>query len=162
AGDRAFSVLFEPGGRRALQGLFWCGDHLVLSILDNLEPVFELRAPSPDGWTAAQIGGMPRIGVAQVWPLDARKEESNGDLLASVQARLPRPSLLLIEPPAAPALLKQGPAAFVSTGLRVTRHEAVSSDGVRIPYVQTGPETATGDAPVHLMGYGGFRVSTLP
>jgi len=38
----------------------------------------------------------------------------------------------------------------------VTQHEAISIDGERIPYVQTGPDTGTGDAPVHLNAYGGF------
>src|SRR5262249_1212670 len=36
AGRRRFTRLFEPADRRALQGLFWCGDRLVLSILDDL------------------------------------------------------------------------------------------------------------------------------
>jgi prolyl oligopeptidase len=44
----------------------------------------------------------------------------------------------------------------------MTRHEAVSSDGTRIPYVQVGPAKETGDAPVHLYGYGGFGISMLP
>ena len=39
---------------------------------------------------------------------------------------------------AAPALLKKSPAAFNAAGLAVSRHEAVSSDGTRIPYVQVG------------------------
>src|SRR5262249_59138075 len=34
AGGRRFTRLFEPGERRALQGFFWCGGRLVLSILD--------------------------------------------------------------------------------------------------------------------------------
>ena len=44
----------------------------------------------------------------------------------------------------------------------MTRHEAVSSDGTRIPYVQAGPPGETGEAPVHLYGYGGFNVTMLP
>jgi hypothetical protein len=38
----------------------------------------------------------------------------------------------------------------------------VSSDGTRIPYVQVGPAKETGDAPVHLYGYGGFGISMQP
>ena len=44
----------------------------------------------------------------------------------------------------------------------VTQHEAISIDGERIPYVQTGPDTETGDAPVHLNAYGGFGISMRP
>ena len=36
AGDRNFTVVFEPGPRRALQGFFWSAGKLVLSILDEL------------------------------------------------------------------------------------------------------------------------------
>ena len=44
----------------------------------------------------------------------------------------------------------------------MTRHEARSVDGERIPYVQVGPAKETGDAPVHMTGYGGFRLVILP
>ena len=50
AGGRDFTVLFEPGERRALQGFFWSAGRLVLSILDDLQPVFEVLTPSDAGW----------------------------------------------------------------------------------------------------------------
>jgi prolyl oligopeptidase len=162
AGDRRFTKLFEPAERRALQGFFWCGGRLHLSILDDLKPVFEALSPSETGWPRERITGLPDIGVANVWPLDVRTEESNGDLLASAQDPLTPPSLFLVRPAAAPELLKRAPEAFDPAGLVVTRHEATSPDGTRIPYMQVGPPGETGDAPVHLSGYGGFRISQLP
>ena len=69
---------------------------------------------------------------------------------------------MLIEPRQAPTVLKQAPRTFTADGLVVTRHEAVSIDGERIPYVQVGPAGETGDAPVHMTGYGGFGLSSLP
>ena len=162
AGDRRFTKLFEPAQRRALQGFFWSGGRLHLSILDDLKPVFEALTPSETGWSRERITGLPDIGVANVWSLDVRTEESNGDLLASAQDPLTPPSLLLARPAAAPELLKRAPQAFDPAGLVVTRHEATSPDGTRIPYVQVGPPGQTGDAPVHLSGYGGFRISQLP
>lgn len=161
-GDRHFTKLFEPAERRALQGFFWSGGRLVLSILDNLQPVFEVLTPSDAGWTRQCITGLPEIGVAHVWSLDVRAEESTGDLLASVQDPLTPPSLFLIPPLAAPQLLKRAPQSFNPAGLFVTRHEAVSADGTRVPYVQVGPPGETGEAPVHLSGYGGFGISQLP
>jgi prolyl oligopeptidase len=145
-----------------LQGFFWSGGHLVVSILDDLKPVFEISTPSRAGWLRQRIAGLPDIGVANVWPLDARPEESNGDLLASAQDPLTPPSMFLVRPAATPELLKRAPQAFDPAGLVVTRHEAASPDGTRIPYVQVGPPGQTGDAPVHLYGYGGFAVSQLP
>ena len=162
AGGHGFTRLFQPDARRALQGFFWCGGRLVLSILDDLRPVFEAISPSAGEWSREVITGLPDLGAAHVWPLDVYPEESNGDLLAAAQDQLTPPSLYLIEPRAAPQLLKRAPQAFNPTGLVGTRHEAVSSDGTRIPYVQVGPAGETGDAPVHLYGYGGFGISMPP
>ena len=81
-GSRDFAVLFEPGPRRALQGLFWSAGKLVLPILDDLRPVFEICTPSPSGWSREKLGGLPDIGVVDVWRLDNHESESNGDLLA--------------------------------------------------------------------------------
>jgi prolyl oligopeptidase len=162
AGDRRFTKLFEPAERRALQGFFWCGGRLVLSVLDDLRPAFEALTPSATGWSCEAITGLPEFGVANAWPLDVQTEESNGDLLASAQDPLTPASLFLVRPAAAPELLKRAPQAFDPAGLVVTRHEAVSADGTRIPYTQVGPPAETGEAPVHLSGYGGFRISQLP
>src|SRR6202040_953539 len=162
AGDRRFTKLFEPAERRALQGFFWSGGRLHLSILNDLKPVFEALTPSETGWPREHITGLPDIGVANVWPLDVRTEESNGDLLASAQDPLTPPSLFLVRPAAAPELLKRAPEAFDPAGLVVTRHEATSPDGTRIPYVQVGPPGETANAPVHISGYGGFGISQLP
>ncbi len=59
-------------------------------------------------------------------------------------------------------VLRRAPEAFTPDGLTVSRHDAVSVDGLRIPYTQVGPKNETGDAPVHLYGYGGFGVTLLP
>ncbi len=156
AGDRHFATVFEAAPRRALQGFFWSAGKLVLSILDELKPVFEVLTPSATGWARTGLPGLPKIGVVDVWRLDPEESESNGDLLANIQDPLTPSSLMLIERFAAPALLKRAPKTFSAAGLVVTQHEAISIDGERIPYVQTGPRAETGDAPVYLSAYGGF------
>ena len=161
-GERHFTKLFEPTERRALQGFFWSGGRLVLSLLDDLKPVFEVLTPGEGDWSRQRITGLPDIGVAHAWSLDVEEEESTGDLLASAQDPLTPPSLYLIPPGEAPQLLKRAPQAFDPAGLVVTRHEAISLDGTRVPYVQVGPPGETGGAPVHLSGYGGFGISQLP
>lgn len=163
AGDRNFSVVFTPGPRRAMQGWFWADGKLVLSILDELRPVFEIHTPAAGSWTREQLDSLPKIGVVDVWRFDSHESESNGDLLANVQDPLTPPSLMLIERGvASPTVLKQAPKTFNADGLVVTQHEAVSIDGERIPYVQTGPAGETGDAPVHMSAYGGFGHSVKP
>ena len=163
AGRRDFAVLFEPAPRRALQGLFWAAGKLVLSILDELRPHFEICTPSAAGWRRETLAGLPEIGVVDVWALDRHPSESNGDLLANVQDPLTPPSLLLLERGvASPTVLKQAPKTFTADGLVVTQHEAISIDGERIPYVQTGPAKETGDAPVYMSAYGGFALAVKP
>ena len=88
----------------------------------------------------------------------AMKSESNGDLLANIQDPLTPPSLMLVEGLHSPTLLKQAPKTFSADGLVITQHEAISVDGERIPYVQTGPAAETGDAPVYMSAYGGFGI----
>jgi prolyl oligopeptidase len=161
-GDRHFTRLWEPAPRIAVQGRSWACGRLVLSILDNLDPVIEVFTPSASGWTRERVVGLPEKGVVHVGRFDAQEEESNGDLLANVQTPLTPPSLYLLPSGKAPELLKRAPQAFNAEGLVVTRHEAVSTDGERIPYTQIGPPGETGEAPVHLYGYGGYRISQLP
>jgi len=162
AGARDFAVLFETGERRALEGFLWCNGLLILSILDELNPLFEVLAPSPQGWSRSRLDGLPEIGVVRVWRFDADPAESNGDLLASAQDPITPSTMSLIEPGKAPVVLKRAPRTFTPDGLVVTQHQARGLDGERIPYVQVGPAGETGDAPVHLGGYGGFGLSLLP
>ena len=160
-GNRDFTVLFEAGERRALQNFAWVGGALLISVLDELRPVFLLAEPG--AWAVRELAGLPQTGTAHVWGLDAEPMEADGTMLAMVQDPLTPPTLLLVPPaPAAPAILKRTPPAFDASGLVVTRHEAISSDGERIPYTQSGPPGETGDAPVHMTGYGGFRIASLP
>ena len=162
AGDRDFKILCEATPRRAVQNFFWTDGKLVISLLDELQPAFEVCTPSVNGWSRARLPGLPEIGVVDVWRLDTHESESNGDLLANVQDPLTPSSLLLIEHIESPTLLKQAPRTFTADGLVVTQHEAISTDGERIPYVQTGPVVESGDAPVHLNAYGGFGIAVRP
>jgi prolyl oligopeptidase len=168
AGDRNFTVLFAPGERRTLQSFFWADGRLVLSILDELRPTFDILTPSAHGWARSTLSLASEIGVANVWRLDSEEAESNGDLLASVQDPVTPPTLMMTSADGKSTgttsweVLKRQPQAFTADGLIVTRHEALSVDGERIPYVQVGPETQTGDAPVHIAGYGGFGIANLP
>src|SRR5262249_22046498 len=68
-GRTEFQVLFSPTERRSLQSFQWAGQKLLLSILDELRPAFEIIDPERS-WATSKIGGLPEIGVASVWPLD--------------------------------------------------------------------------------------------
>ena len=96
-GARDFFVLFTPAERRSLQGYTWCGSKLVVSILDELCPEFELFTPGDGGWTRRQVAGLPEIGVVDISPLDMFDEESNGEALVSLQDPVTPASLLLVD-----------------------------------------------------------------
>ncbi|KTS09402.1 peptidase S9 [Methylobacterium radiotolerans] len=163
AGSRAFTVLWQPDERRALQGVFWSAGRLIVDVLEDLRPTYRAFEPGPGGWTERPLAGLPALGSVHLWPLDGDPERADGTLLALVHDPV-TPLALLAFPPEldAPTVLRQTPPAFEARGIRVTRHEAVSADGTRVPYVQVGPEAETGEAPVYLTAYGGFGISSLP
>ena len=163
AGSRDMTVLFTPGPRRTSSGFFWANGKLVVAVMDDLKPSHEIFTPGPAGWTREILQNLPEIGVVSVWPLDDDASEADGTLLANVQDPLTPARLLMTNTASAtPTILKRAPVAFDANGLAVTRHEAISIDGARIPYVQIGPVGETGNAPVHMSGYGGFNVSEQP
>ncbi len=161
AGGREFQVLFTPSLRRAFRGMFWSNGRLIISVLDNLQPVF-LRAAPGETWSIAPIEGLPSIGTVSLWALDAEDEESDGAMQAITQTPIDPPTLTLLEPGRAPAILKRAPQTFDPCRAVVTQHEAVSTGGERIPYIQVGPVGETGEAPVYMTGYGGFAIPMLP
>ena len=137
---RDFTVLFEPGERRALQGFFWSDGRLVLSILDELKPVFEVLTPSAEGWSRVEAVGAARDRRGQrVAPRHARNREqrrSARQCAGSADAAVPVADRAVASRPPCSSGRR---ATFSADGLVVTRHEAVSVDGERIPYVQVGP-----------------------
>ncbi|EHK54585.1 prolyl oligopeptidase family serine peptidase [Allomesorhizobium alhagi] len=167
AGERGFGTLFEPGDRRSLQSFFWNDGKLIISYLVNLVPRFEVFTPGRQEWTRRALDTVPAEGTVRLWPLDREDHETNGKVLVSAQDPITPPQLLLFDlnaapPLGAPVILKRAPENFDASGLVVTRHEAVSTDGEMIPYTQVGPADGNGDAPVHLTAYGGFGMSLLP
>ena len=161
-GERAFKVLFEASPRRALRQFSWVRDTLIVAVLDELHPEFLLFSPGDD-WRLERLDRLPSVGTVDVWSPDADPEVATGELFAVTQTPIDPPTLLLTDThSAAPTILRRAPASFDPAGAVVTQHEATSSDGERIPYVQVGPAVETGEAPVFMTGYGGFRVPTLP
>lgn len=156
-GNREFITVFEPAARKALQSFAFINGKLILHYKANLENHFEAY----DGnWQRLPFPELPGTGSVNVMPFDAEPSDSNGDLLISVNDPVTPPTLsFCAENSTSPLVLKRTPSFFDATGLKVTRHEAVSPDGERIPYVQIGPEDSSGNAPVHMTGYGGFGLS---
>ncbi|KUM23145.1 peptidase S9 [Mesorhizobium loti] len=167
AGERNFASLFESDDSSALQSFFWNDGKLIIAYLVDLVPRFDVFSPGRQEWTRRALDTVPAEGTVQVWSLDPGIYETNGEVLVSAQDPITPPKLLLLDLNATPPLdhpvvLKRTLETFDASGLMITRHEAVSTDGEMVPYTQVGPANGNGDAPVHLTAYGGFGVSLLP
>ncbi|ESY33158.1 peptidase S9 [Mesorhizobium sp. LNJC384A00] len=167
AGEHSLAALFESGDRRSLQSFIWNDGKLIISHLVNLVPHFEMFTPSRQEWTRRALDTVPAEGTVHLWSFDAERHQTNGEVLVSAQDPITPPQHFLIDlntapPLSAPVILRRSPEHFDASGLVVTRHEAVSTDGEMIPYTQVGQASGNGDAPVYLTAYGGFGVSVLP
>ncbi|MER8376901.1 prolyl oligopeptidase family serine peptidase [Mesorhizobium sp. M1406] len=167
AGERSFAILFETGDRRSLQSFFWNNGKLIIFYLVNLDPRLEMFTPDRQEWTRRALDTLPGEGTVHLRSLDAELHETTGEVLISAQDPITPRKLLLLDlnaapPLGAPVILKRNSENFDASGLVVTRHEAVSTDGEMISYTQVGPANGNGDAPVHLTAYGGYGKSVLP
>ena len=93
AGDADFTTLFAPSDRRALEGYSWIADKLVISMLDDLAPAFDVLTPVGDVWRAQRLLGIPEVGVVSVNRLDAFENESNGEALVFTQDPVTPPDM---------------------------------------------------------------------
>ncbi|HEX6885338.1 MAG TPA: prolyl oligopeptidase family serine peptidase [Planctomycetota bacterium] len=162
AGRAAYEVLFAPSERVSLASHQPTRHHVLLATLDNIKSRIHVLTPGPDGWTRAELSGLPEIGEVSASALDP--DESDAYFL-TVTGFLTPPSLHLGEiGTSAPRPLKTTPAFFDTAGLTVTQHEATSQDGTRIPYfeVRRGDRPLDGTTPTLLYAYGGFEVALTP
>ena len=163
-GDRTLHVLFEPTDRTSLAA--WAGtrNHILLTTLDNVRNRISVLTFTDGTWHRAPLNGVPDIGTATVSPVD----EIESDDYWLVTSSPLEPSTLSLGSAATPAKvpekLKQTPAFFDASGMKVEQHEAVSKDGTRIPYFQIGRADlpADGSTPTLLYGYGGFEIPLVP
>ncbi|WP_435736566.1 prolyl oligopeptidase family serine peptidase [Cellulosimicrobium sp. PMB13] len=187
AGDRGFTVLFEPTATTSLAGATWTRHHLVVNVLDDVKNRLHVLTPpaTPEGddhavgeraasgtdapWVRSEIPGLPTLGTIGVGAVDPVETD---DLWLVTTDYLTPTTLSLVrlgEHPGdavAPEPLKSNPAFFDTSGLTVAQHFTTSDDGTRVPYFVVGRADlvagATGTAPTLLYGYGGFEVSLTP
>ncbi len=163
AGGRNFKTLFEPAPRKFLEGFDYENGRLLLNIKENLCDRYQLLSHNNGNWTPLPLPKLPEVGMISLWGFDADSLESNGDLLLSINDPVTPASLNLVRSGSTePELLKTSPAVFDTSGIKISRHEAMSEDGESIPYVQVGREDTSGAAPVYMTGYGGFGMATQP
>ena len=126
--------------------------------------------PDPaNSWRRLPVEGLPEHVSIDVLSLDRHADPDAGDeasdpddAVLSVSGPIVPPSLVLLRADGSSETLGSTPDRFDTSGVRVTRHTAVSDDGTEVPYtVMRGPGP-DGPRPTILYGYGGFNVPMRP
>ena len=138
--SRDFTVLFEPA--RAPRPAALLLERRTAGALDPRRAETCVRGPDAVGRRAGRdrsCRACRRSASSTSGASTSEEAESNGDLLANVAGPAHARDADADRARQAPAVLKRAPRTFDADGLVVTRHEAISVDGERIPYVQAGP-----------------------
>lgn len=160
-GSRDMHMLFEPGPRKSLAGSADTKNYLLLNELDNVKNKIYVHELKKGKWTRKPFDG-PAFGTLGISGIDS---DESDDYFLTVADFL-TPSSLYYGTVGKPGRekLKSLPEFFNADGLQISQHEAVSKDGVRVPYFQVSRKTLklNGDNPTLLYGYGGFEIPMLP
>lgn len=156
-------VLFAPTERQSIDAVATTKGHVILSYNDNVRGRVMVLAPdggSADGWARRPVA-LPdnaTIGIA------AASEHGDGAYLSVAGFLAPTTLWALDAARAAPRQIKAMPARFDASGLVVEQFEAVSSDGIKIPYfiVHAKDMKRDGSTPTIMTAYGGFEVPMTP
>jgi prolyl oligopeptidase len=159
AANPAIAVLYSPGPRASVEEVSTGRDAVYASIFDSVVGsihAFRFDASKP-AWSDAKLD-LPPAGSTHV--------VSTNDFGPEAQFRfesfLTPNTLYADDGNDHPRAIKSAPSRFDSTGLVTEQHEAVSTDGVKIPYFVVQKAGAAGPQPTILYGYGGFEISQTP
>jgi prolyl oligopeptidase len=134
---------------------------LLVSTLDNVRGRTLLFTPAANGAWHRQAMNLPDNSSLFV----ASTSSTDDRALIGVTNFLTPPSLWLADASKGRARqIMAQPAKFDASGLEVEQHEAVSSDGTKIPYflVHRRDIKLDGNNPTLLYAYGGFEVPLTP
>lgn len=159
AGGRNFALVLQPGPRQTIGGIATTRDFLLVSMLDNVAGQLRRYRFADGKWTheAVPAPELGSIGINATSPFTNRYFFSYSGFT--------QPSTLYVaREDGSVAEVNRLPPQFDATGLVVQQHEAVSSDGVRVPYFVVYREglQLDGTNPTLLYAYGGFEVSMTP
>ncbi len=161
SGKRDFDVAFEPTDQTSLASYSPTKDHLILNILEDVKNRIYVMTQRDGKWDKRLLEGAPQFGTVGVTPIDA--DESNEYFMTATDFVTPT-TLYYGTVGQEPEQLKQLPAFYDATGLKISQHFAISKDGTKIPYfmVAKGDLKLDGSNPTLLYGYGGFEISLTP
>jgi len=164
AGERRFTVLFEPSDTSSLAGYGFTANHLVLNVLEDVKNRLSVLTPAAEAgqpWASQPLPGAPAFGTVSVSAYD----EEKSDLVWMTSTDYLTPTTLYLgELLGEKAKLKEMPSFFDKEGLEITQGFATSDDGTRVPYFMVARKgiERNGKNPTLLYGYGGFEISLTP
>ncbi|MFC5580519.1 prolyl oligopeptidase family serine peptidase [Rhodanobacter terrae] len=167
AGERHFTVLFQPDAHTSLDSYAWTRHHLILNLMDDVKSRLEVLTPplaaAPTGdWKREAMPGAPAMSTISV--IDTDPDHSDEYWLDVAGFLAPASLERGVLGSAAAETIKQEPAFFDAAAFAVSQHFVSSKDGTRVPYFEITPKDMKldGSNRTLLYGYGGFEVSLQP
>lgn len=158
-GELSPKVIFAPGPRQSVNGVSPTKTKLIVTINDNVRG--RALVFTPGSWTSRAVTLPDNASIDVVAATD-----KTDTAWVNVTGFLAPTTLWSLDAAtgAAPVQVKALPAKFDAAGHVVEQFEAVSSDGVKIPYFVVRPKAMKrdGSTPTLLTAYGGFEVSNTP
>jgi prolyl oligopeptidase len=159
AGSREFRLVLRPGERQTIAGVRSTRDHMLVSMLDNVQSELRRYSLADGDWTyetvpAPEFGS---IGIGATSPFSNR-------YFFTYSGYTQPTTLYLAEADGSVREVQRMPEMFDAAGLVVEQHEVASPDGTRIPYFVIHPADMVldGTNPTLLYAYGGFEISLTP
>ncbi|HVJ52040.1 MAG TPA: prolyl oligopeptidase family serine peptidase [Aliidongia sp.] len=156
-------LIYAPGPRESLGETAAAAtvSRLIVVSYDNVRGRAAIYTPTPDGGWSHKPLALPDNSSVAVVDTDFRSEKA----FLSVTSFLTPSTLWLADAASDEAsVVKALPPKFDASGLTVDQHEAISSDGAKIPYFLVHAKDAKpdGQTPTILYAYGGFQDSITP
>ncbi|MEJ7935775.1 prolyl oligopeptidase family serine peptidase [Sphingobium sp. AN558] len=153
-------ILFTPNARQSIDGVVAMKSRVILTINDNVRGRAILLTPGDKGWTSTPVTLPDNATISTV----AATDRSDTAYLSVAGFLAPTTLWAIDAADPAPRQVKATPARFDAAGLIVEQFEAVSSDGVKIPYfiVHRKDIPLDGSTPTIMTAYGGFEISNTP
>jgi prolyl oligopeptidase len=156
--SNAARIIFAPNKRQSIEGVAVLKDRVVAAVYDNVRGrVISFQDKGEWGWPQTVLS-VPENAASHLGSFSRDK----GLLFYSYEGFLTPSTLALADVAAGRSeVVKQNPARFDASKDVVEQFEAISTDGVKIPYFLVRPKAAPkdGSTPTILYGYGGFLVS---
>jgi len=154
-------LVYAPGPRESIEGVSTTRHRLILTSYANVRGRMFVLKPLADGGWSRRTLALPDNSALGVVTTNQSSERA---FVSATGFLSPTTLYALDAAGGAPTLVKALPARFDAGRDAVDQHEAVSTDGTKIPYFVVHPKgmALDGANPTILYAYGGFEVSMTP